>query len=76
MWMLTDERKNELLRQKEQKVSELDTLKRKTPGDLWRDDLDAFMKALDKFEENEKQEEANDVKHKIKKEPVSYVKII
>lgn len=54
MWMLTEERKNELLRQRDQKLHELDTLKKKTNKDLWRDDLDEFSKKLDDVEEKER----------------------
>lgn len=53
MWMLTEERKNELLRQKDAKMTELDTLKKKTNADLWREDLDTFMEELDKLEKKE-----------------------
>lgn len=57
MWMLTEERKNELLRQRDNKLAELDALKRKTPGTLWRDDLDTFLSKLDAVEEKERQDE-------------------
>ncbi|CAH1979739.1 unnamed protein product [Acanthoscelides obtectus] len=68
MWMLTDERKNELLRQKEAKLTELDTLKRKSNKDLWREDLDLFIDELDKYEKKELDAEQKEVKNKIKKE--------
>nr|CAH7712357.1 unnamed protein product [Callosobruchus chinensis] len=68
MWMLTDERKNELLRQKEAKLTELDTLKRKSNKDLWREDLDVFSDALDKYEKKELEAEKKEVKIKVKKE--------
>ncbi|KAJ8971334.1 hypothetical protein NQ317_012301 [Molorchus minor] len=42
MWMLTEERKNELLKQKNVKLTELETLKRKSPSDIWREDLDVL----------------------------------
>lgn len=61
MWMLTEERKNELLKQKDAKLHELDTLKKKTKEDLWREDLDAFMDKLDSVEEQERKD-AEDVK--------------
>ncbi|CAG9840365.1 unnamed protein product [Diabrotica balteata] len=57
MWMLTEERKNELLNQKENKLTELNDLKKKTPSDLWRDDLDVFIENLDKLEKKEKDEQ-------------------
>lgn len=42
-WHLTLEKKNELLRKKEEKCTELDILKKKTPTDIWNEDLDAFL---------------------------------
>lgn len=62
MWMLTEERKNELLKQRDQKLSELATLKAKTPKGLWVEDLDAFMKKLDEVENKERLEEQQIVK--------------
>lgn len=43
MWCLTKERKDEILKQRDQKIQELELLKDKTPEDLWNDDLDTFM---------------------------------
>lgn len=57
MWMLTEERKNELLKQRDTKLAELATLKAKTPKGLWVEDLDAFMKKLDEVENKERLEE-------------------
>ncbi|XP_056631793.1 DNA topoisomerase 2 isoform X1 [Diorhabda sublineata] len=56
MWMLTEERKNELLNQKDNKLTELNILKKKSPSDLWREDLDAFIENLDKIEKKERDE--------------------
>nr|XP_022901455.1 DNA topoisomerase 2 [Onthophagus taurus] len=61
MWMLTEERKNDLLRQRDVKITELDILKKKTPAHLWREDLDAFMEKLDAVEEKERKDELGDV---------------
>ncbi|XP_047516652.1 DNA topoisomerase 2 isoform X2 [Pieris napi] len=58
MWMLTKEKKDELLKQRDQKLSELEALKKKTPSILWRDDLDIFLAKLEDLEESERQEEA------------------
>ncbi|XP_068892544.1 DNA topoisomerase 2 isoform X3 [Tenebrio molitor] len=58
MWMLTEEKKNELLRQKDNKLAELETLRRKSHADLWREDLDVFMEKLDQVEEKERNDEA------------------
>lgn len=55
--MLTDERKNELLKQRDSKLSELSALKAKTPESLWEADLEALEKKLDEVEEKERQEE-------------------
>lgn len=59
MWMLTEERKNELLKQRDNKVSELNILKKKTKYDLWLADLEALEKKLNEVEEKERQEELN-----------------
>ncbi|XP_037024697.1 DNA topoisomerase 2 [Bradysia coprophila] len=59
MWMLTEERKNELLKQRDNKVSELNILKKKTKHDLWLADLEALEKKLNEIEEKERQEELN-----------------
>lgn len=62
MWMLTDERKNELLKQRDHKLSELSTLKAKTPKGLWVEDLDAFIKKLDEVENKERMDEQQTAK--------------
>lgn len=62
MWMLTDERKNELLKQRDTKLSELATLKGKTPKSLWIEDLDAFSKKLDEVEHKERMDEEQTIK--------------
>ncbi|XP_055544705.1 DNA topoisomerase 2 [Wyeomyia smithii] len=59
MWMLTDERKNELLKQRDHKLSELAALKNKTKEILWLDDLDALSKKLDEVEEKERLDAIN-----------------
>uniref|UniRef100_A0A665VQA1 DNA topoisomerase 2 n=1 Tax=Echeneis naucrates TaxID=173247 RepID=A0A665VQA1_ECHNA len=51
MWFLTKEKKEEL-------VENLNTLQKKTPVDLWREDLAAFSEELDRIEAKEK-EDAN-----------------
>lgn len=45
-WHLTLEKKNELLRKKEEKCTELSILKKKTPSDLWIEDLDALLEKV------------------------------
>lgn len=58
MWMLTEERKNELLKQRENKLAELEALRRKTPAELWRDDLDVFSEKLEVVEAKERADQA------------------
>lgn len=62
MWMLTEEKKNELLKQRDKKLAELDALRKKTNKDLWRDDLDVFIEKLDAVEEKERKDEAGERK--------------
>ncbi|XP_003222506.3 DNA topoisomerase 2-alpha [Anolis carolinensis] len=57
LWYLTKEKKDELCKQRDDKETELETLKRKSPDDLWRHDLAVFVEALDIQEEKEKQDE-------------------
>uniref|UniRef100_A0A182VUE5 DNA topoisomerase 2 n=1 Tax=Anopheles minimus TaxID=112268 RepID=A0A182VUE5_9DIPT len=54
MWMLTEERKNEILKQRDQKLAELKALEAKTPQVLWIDDLDVLSRKLDEVEEKER----------------------
>ncbi|XP_051968374.1 DNA topoisomerase 2-alpha [Xyrauchen texanus] len=53
MWFLTKEKKDELCRQRDDKMTELNTLKRKAPSDLWREDLAAFTDELERLEQKE-----------------------
>jgi DNA topoisomerase-2 len=57
MWMLTEERKNDLLKQRDAKLDELRALKLKTPKRMWSEDLDALMKKLNEVESKERAEE-------------------
>lgn len=45
-WHLTLEKKNELLRKKDEKCTELNILKKKSPSDLWTEDLDALLEKV------------------------------
>uniref|UniRef100_A0A182IK02 DNA topoisomerase 2 n=1 Tax=Anopheles atroparvus TaxID=41427 RepID=A0A182IK02_ANOAO len=56
MWMLTEERKNEILKQRDAKLADLKALQAKTLEGLWMDDLDALSKKLDEVEEKERLE--------------------
>ncbi|KAL0597809.1 DNA topoisomerase 2-alpha [Plecturocebus cupreus] len=57
LWYLTKEKKDELCRLRNEKEQELDTLKRKSPSDLWKEDLAAFIEELEVVEAKEKQDE-------------------
>lgn len=46
MWMLTKEKKDELLKKRDEKLQEMKTLKNKSPSDLWKEDLDHFLKEV------------------------------
>uniref|UniRef100_A0AAY4DLJ2 DNA topoisomerase 2 n=1 Tax=Denticeps clupeoides TaxID=299321 RepID=A0AAY4DLJ2_9TELE len=47
LWFLTKEKKDELCKQRDAKMTELNTLKRKSPADLWKEDLAAFTEELE-----------------------------
>jgi DNA topoisomerase-2 len=51
MWSLTEEKIDELIKQMNAKKQEHDALYKRHPFDLWNEDLDAFLIALDKYEE-------------------------
>ncbi|XP_006156001.1 DNA topoisomerase 2-alpha isoform X1 [Tupaia chinensis] len=57
LWYLTKEKKDELCKLRNEKEQELDTLKRKSPSDLWKEDLAAFIEELEAVEAKEKQDE-------------------
>lgn len=55
MWMLTDERKNELANQRDTKLSELASLEAETPESLWETDLKALDEELRVVQKKERQ---------------------
>ncbi|XP_016057731.1 PREDICTED: DNA topoisomerase 2-alpha [Miniopterus natalensis] len=57
LWYLTKEKKDELCKLRNEKEQELETLKRKSPSDLWKEDLAAFVEELEAVEAKEKQDE-------------------
>ncbi|XP_045382396.1 DNA topoisomerase 2-alpha isoform X1 [Lemur catta] len=57
LWYLTKEKKDELCKLRNEKEQELDTLRKKTPSDLWKEDLAAFIEELEAVEAKEKQDE-------------------
>ncbi|KAG8446726.1 hypothetical protein GDO86_014258 [Hymenochirus boettgeri] len=57
MWYLTKEKKDELCKQRDTKNTELQDVKKKSPSDLWKEDLAAFIEELDRLEAKEREEE-------------------
>lgn len=64
LWSLTREKKEDLLKKRDEKIKELEDLMSKTPSDLWRNDLKAFMEELDAFEKKELEDAADQPKAK------------
>ncbi len=56
MRSLTYEKKEELLKKRDVKMKEYDILLKKSPADLWREDLDHFMVMLKEVEDAEQAE--------------------
>jgi len=48
MWSLTKEKKDDLLRQRDEKIAELKRLQARTPVFLWEEDLDNLLAKLNK----------------------------
>ncbi|XP_054601602.1 DNA topoisomerase 2-beta isoform X2 [Nothobranchius furzeri] len=57
LWCLTKEKVEELLKQRDQKRSELNNLQKKSSEDLWKEDLAVFIEELDNVETMEKEEQ-------------------
>uniref|UniRef100_A0A8C6NBV1 DNA topoisomerase 2 n=1 Tax=Melopsittacus undulatus TaxID=13146 RepID=A0A8C6NBV1_MELUD len=57
LWYLTKEKKDELCKQRDSKEKELETLKCKSPSDLWKEDLAVFVEELDVLEAKQRQDE-------------------
>jgi DNA topoisomerase II len=66
MWMLTEEKKNELLKQRDHRLSELRILKAKTEKNLWVEDLDALSKKLEEVEDKERKDDMEFLKKQAK----------
>lgn len=64
MWTLTLEKKEELLKKRDEKIKELEDLKSKSPSDLWKIDLNAFTEELDNSEKKQKEEMSENPKLK------------
>ncbi|CAI8023294.1 DNA topoisomerase 2-beta [Geodia barretti] len=58
LWSLTLEKKEEIMKKRDEKAQELKVLQGKTPKDLWSEDIDMFMQELDRVEEEERADEA------------------
>ncbi|GBM04506.1 DNA topoisomerase 2-alpha [Araneus ventricosus] len=58
LWNLTREKKDELLKKRDEKIKELNDLKSKSPSDLWRNDLKTFLEELDKVEQKQQEDES------------------
>ncbi|CAG11670.1 unnamed protein product, partial [Tetraodon nigroviridis] len=56
LWCLTKEKVEELLKQRDLKRGELNELQRKSPEDLWKEDLAVFVEELEKLEAVEREE--------------------
>lgn len=48
MWSLTKEKKDDLLRQRDEKIGELERLQARSPMSLWKEDLDNLLAELNK----------------------------
>lgn len=64
---LSEEEKNKLLKESEDKLAECKVLEKKTWQDLWHEDLDNFMAELDKQEAKEKADIETSIKNAAKK---------
>ncbi|XP_032456778.1 DNA topoisomerase 2 isoform X2 [Nasonia vitripennis] len=73
MWSLTKEKKDELLKQRDEKLAELHRLQARTPLSLWKEDLDNLLTELNKIEEKERKDEAKS-RVKTKKPPAKIYK--
>ncbi|XP_043910434.1 DNA topoisomerase 2-alpha-like isoform X2 [Protopterus annectens] len=75
LWYLTKEKKDELCKQRDTKVAELDTLLKKTPRNMWKEDLAALVVEMDRLEKIEKEEELSGISGKAIKGKTGKTKI-
>ena len=66
LWCLTKEKKDELLRNQQQKADQLYELRKKSPNQLYKEDLDHFLAQLNEVEQKEKDEANADVVQSVK----------
>ncbi|KAG7209142.1 hypothetical protein KM043_015285 [Ampulex compressa] len=71
LWSLTKERKDDLLKQRDEKVAELKRLQARTPMSLWKEDLDNLLSELNKLEEKERKDEHKS-RQNIKRPPAKF----
>lgn len=64
---LSEEEKNKLIKESEDKLAEMKSLEKKTWQDLWHEDLDNFLAELDKQEAREKADQDASIKNAAKK---------
>ncbi|XP_011646495.1 DNA topoisomerase 2 isoform X1 [Pogonomyrmex barbatus] len=74
MWSLTKEKKDEQLRQRDEKIGELKRLQARTPISLWKEDLDNLLAELNKLEEKEQKDQIKS-KQNEKKPPSRFYKM-
>ncbi|XP_053400628.1 DNA topoisomerase 2-alpha-like [Mercenaria mercenaria] len=67
LWCLTKERKDELCGKRDAKAKELSDLRRKSPTDLWQDDLEQFLEELDRVEQKEREDDDAGLSGNVKK---------
>nr|DBA22322.1 TPA: hypothetical protein GDO54_013360 [Pyxicephalus adspersus] len=67
MWYLTKEKKDELCKQRDAKIAELEDLRRKSPSDLWKADLTVFIEELENVEQKQREDEAFALQGKVVK---------
>ncbi|KAK5855488.1 hypothetical protein PBY51_005586 [Eleginops maclovinus] len=58
LWCLSKEKVEDLLKQRDHKRSELNDLDKKSPDDLWKEDLAVFIEELDKVEQQERDDQS------------------
>ncbi|XP_078475411.1 DNA topoisomerase 2-alpha-like isoform X1 [Lampetra planeri] len=75
LWSLSRERKDELVKQRDIKAKELLELKRKSPSELWKEDLATFVEELDRVEAQEREDEVSGMSTKAVKGKVGKPKM-
>ncbi|KZC12629.1 PREDICTED: DNA topoisomerase 2 [Dufourea novaeangliae] len=71
LWSLTKEKKDDLVKQRDEKLAELKRLQNRTSVSLWKEDLENLLNEMKKLEEQERKEEQKMAKN-IKKPPTKF----